>query len=73
MLRRVEGTFTAALRGATSVEQLSVGFHPRLIYDAAAAAKNETLVVGWGRSLLVSRSQPSSPCFDKISGHSLSH
>jgi hypothetical protein len=26
-------------QGATSMEQLSVGCHPRLIYDAAAAAK----------------------------------
>jgi hypothetical protein len=29
------------LRGANVIEQFSVGCHPRLIYDAAAAAKSE--------------------------------
>jgi hypothetical protein len=42
MLRSVEGIFTAPLRGATSIEQLSVGCHPRLIYNAAAAAKTDS-------------------------------
>jgi hypothetical protein len=45
MLRCVEGIFTAALRGATSNEQLSVGCHPRLIYDAAAAAKTVSVFI----------------------------
>jgi hypothetical protein len=39
MLSCVEGIFTAPFQGATSIYQHSGGFRPRLIYDAAAAAK----------------------------------
>jgi hypothetical protein len=50
MLRCVESIFTARRQGAISIEWLSVGCHPGLIYDAAAAAKT-ILDKAFGRSL----------------------